>query len=433
MLRWIDLVRKSGPTARVCVLVLHSALKVGETSRTALYCGNSLGDLTPGVGGTAIELRFSRSLDEVAAEWRAFQTSAWHTPFQDIDWVCSWFEAVGRRAGIDPFIVVGYSAGKLCFMLPFCIDQFMGLKQLCWLAQGQNDYNAPVVDTEFLRSHDHQVMSGIWSLIKEQAGVDLVQFKKMPARLGAMENIFVPEGAILASCSSHQLRLDGDWETFYSNLCSGKSRKRLREKLKRLSTLGHVSFRNEKDSQRREQLVRTAIAWKSQQLAANGDRNPFETSNDGETSALEDCLCHFAAQKAYRDKMRLDALYVGDRVAAINIALVSENSYSLFITAHEASELARQSPGKQLLTKSLELASRGGLQYFDFLAGDEEYKMRWCDQHIQLLDHVEGVSASGHCAAAVVGRLRQAKVRFKKSPRIMGLFRSVNRTRLSLS
>jgi CelD/BcsL family acetyltransferase involved in cellulose biosynthesis len=82
-----------------------------------------------------------------------------------------------------------------------------------------------------------------------------------------------------------------------------------------------------------------------------------------------------------------------------------------------------------LLVKTMQLACRAGYQQYDFLAGDEAYKMDWCDEHLGLQDQVRGLTFKGKCAAQFMRMVRQAKIAVKQTPRTLEFVKSLNRRR----
>jgi CelD/BcsL family acetyltransferase involved in cellulose biosynthesis len=377
-----------------------------------------------------VNLHVCTSVNDVAGEWRAFQETALHTPFQDVDWVLNWMSVADPD--VEPVVVLGYEDGNLQFILPLCATEQLGVRQLCWLAQDINDYNAPLVEALFAQHLSPAMAADIWKHVGKTAAADSFRFSKMPSHLDGVQNCFIPQGAVPGSCSSHMLSLPDNWREFYSTWRTTQSRRRVRAKTRKLAEAGRLSFRSERNVVRRRALVRTVISWKSRQLSNSGDRNPFQTAPNGDESELEKCLLRLASCEESFNKLRLDALYVGDEPVAISIAFVDRSCYSLFVMAYCDGDLARFSPGKLLLMKTIELASRAGLKTFDFLAGDEDYKLSLCDQRVLLLDHVSGLSAKGHCAATVIASLRRAKSAIKHNPQIMNVLRSINRARLAL-
>ena len=372
-------------------------------------------------------------IGQIAGLWRDFQTSARYTPFQDIDWIQSWYAAAGSRSIVRPHIVLGYEGPVLRLILPLGVERSHGVNKLCWLAHGINDYNAPVIDPDFASCCDGALADQIWQTVaRSDDQIDVIDLTKQPAKIGGWRNCFIHPAAVIGSSQSHLINLDRDWTALYATLRGSKSRRRLRDKLKKLRKQGSVRFGGARGPDSRQQLIRQAITWKSAQLNGSGDRNPFEPRcavDPQGCSALERTLLALAGTPDARHSLRVDALLVDDAPVAIIVALVGAQSYSMFVTS-QAPDLYRQSsPGTLLLIKTIELAARAGLPRYDFLAGDEPYKMEWCDEHLNLFNHTVGLTVKGRCAAvAIRNRLRLKKL-IKNQPQAMALLRGINRQR----
>ncbi len=378
----------------------------------------------------ALELHVADNIEGVADVWRDFQASAWHTPFQDIDWMRAWSGAASPDATCRPFIVLGFEDNELRLILPLCVEQTALLTRLCWLAQSVNDYNAPMMDPQFAARCDRELADEIWSLVLAACGpVDLIEFSQQPAQIAGFDNVFVAVDAKPSSCSAHLVNLKPDWKSFFAGLRGSKSRRRMREKQNKLARLGKVQFRGEKRPAVRRDLIRQAIAWKSAQLEASGDRNPFspDTDDPDAGSTIERTLLGLAEAAEGRHRLRVDCLFVDQRPVAVIIAFVGGGRYSVFITAHAADETSRFSPGTTLLVKTMELACRAGCRQYDLLAGDEAYKMSWCDEHLELRDEARGLTSKGSLAAAMLRLGVRAKRSLKQSPVLLHSLKRLNR------
>lgn len=72
---------------------------------------------------------------------------------------------------------------------------------------------------------------------------------------------------------------------------------------------------------------------------------------------------------------RVDELFDGDRAVAVMFGFSDGASYYLYNSAYD-NELAAASPGIVLLTHTIESLAAEGFTRFDFLKGEEEYKIR---------------------------------------------------------
>ncbi len=377
-----------------------------------------------------IDLRLIRNLNEVEGIWMKFQETAWYTPFQDFQWIESWYQSKTRKTDIRPAIVLGFVDNELLFILPLSIERVFGINRLTWLAGEVNDYNCPLVLPELLSKMTLNDVKEIWVriafLIKN---IDAFHFTKQPEFLGNMRNPFIADGAVQGSCSSYLFLLKKDWKTLYRQLRSVKSQKRVRQKENKLKRHGRLCFKSPANLSERNRAITTILNWKSDQLDHRGDRNPFvdDASNGFGCSSLKQTIENCAKIGSNHFSLRIYGLYLDDRLIAGIIAFVSQKTFFLFTTSYDPKVFPNCSPGMILLIKTFELSARAGLHTYDFLAGDENYKIDWCDQELILYDSFFGVTAMGRLDAAANYQKLALKKIMRSNPQTMALLRKVNR------
>lgn len=381
----------------------------------------------------ALALFLARDVASISEIWRTFQRTALYTPFQDIDWIQSWLKAAKLKPGYRPFVVLGYDKNELCFILPLAVVQTHGFVRLCWLGQPINDYNAPLLDPGFAERCDQALIESIWYAVYQACGhVDVQDLKRQPAGIAGAVNPFVGQDAIASSCDAHLINLRPGWKDFYKDLRNSRSRKRLRDKKKRLSSLGRTQFRCEKDASAKRRLIRKAVKWKWEQLNASGAHHPFapDTRVAGEGSVVERTLVGLSELPHAEHKLRVEGLYVAGEPVAVAVVMTTGDRYSVFITAHANDKTSKLSPGKILLVETLQLACRAGYSKYDLLAGDEEYKLHWCDERIGLWDQVRGLTFKGRCIRPIVIAARLSKKKLKQNPGVLQVLKELNKLRL---
>ncbi len=368
-----------------------------------------------------IDLLLIGKLDDAEEIWTQFQRSAWHTPFQNFQWVNAWYRGRASNSKANPKIVLGYEGGSLKFILPLAVERTFGLNRLCWLANEVNDYNCPLVEPEFLSGLTEELAGDIWTGVAMiVGGIDVFYLTGQPEFLATVANPFVAKGATPSSCGSHMLALDRDWSTFYHQLRSSKSRSRLRQKENKLKRAGKVQFRSVSSQAERDLTIDQILRWKIDQLEEKGDRNPSSSA------ALKQTIKNISNIEAGNNPLKVYGLYLDARLTAGIIALVGGRTFSLFVTSYDPKIMPGCSTGTVLLTKTLELAARAGLETYDFLAGDETYKRHWCNQTLGLKDSFVGLTASGRCYASFRHLILECKKSLKSSARAMALLRKLN-------
>ena len=383
-----------------------------------------------------LDLYAAFELASVADTWSEFQKSSWCTPFQKLEWIRAWYARKANRAQMRPVFVLAYEGTALRLILPLCIEFSPAGNGLVWLAHAVNDYNAPLVDRDYLpHVGDELVREVCSSLCDRFPEIDLIQLTKQPATIAGHRNPFVLSGATRCASDSHLLDLNGEWAEIYPALRSSKSRRRLREKLTKLRKSGDVRFRRAAGVAESNKLIRRAVAWKSKQLDASGACNPFAARDMDPfvDSSLEQTLATMTKMAGAEKTLRTYGLYVDGEPVAIIVALVAHKTFHMLMTAVDPDRFSKASVGTLLLMKTIELAARAGFRCYDFLAGDEAYKLDWCNRRLDLYETALGVTAIGKARAAMLRGLLRAKRALKASPRAMTFLRSLNVLRVRLA
>ncbi len=384
--------------------------------------------------GGNLQLYAVTQLSQVRHIWKQFQRTAWHTPFQNFDWINAWFESQNQGLKAKPLIVLGFKAGELQFILPFANETHFGLKRLAWAANEVNDYNCPLIQTEFLPQMTATTVSEIYRHIgRYVSGIDVFYLTKQPKFLAGIANPFVGSSVRRSSCDSHSLNLDSNWTSLYAQKRSAKSRSRLRQKVSRLKRAGNLRFMAIRGP-RQQSCIDRILHWKSVQLEQNGDRNPFDNKSQGRlpASVLTQTIRKFADLDSKTSPLRVYGLFLDGEMIAGLIAFVEHRTFSLFTMSYGPEVFNNCSAGSILLVKTLELASRAKFHTYDFLAGDEPYKLSWCDKKLDLYDCIFAATSIGQLGAfSSIARL-EVKKSIKASTPAMNFLKKTNRSRLQI-
>ncbi len=329
-------------------------------------------------------------------------------------------------------MVLGYTDDRLMMILPMARMCRFGISALHWAADNSNDFNAPIIDPHFVPQLTPAKVEKIWALLaKNDPTVDAICLKRQPERIAGHVNPFVTSRSTNSSCSSHSLTLRTGWTELYASIRSTKSRRRLREKFKKLRKSGRVSFRSVRDPVARRIFVEQILSWKSRQLEGAGERNPFEDGSTG--SGLRSTVLDFARRDRDARKLRVYGLFVDGKPQAGLIGFASGDTFSMLTMAYAPDSDGSTSPGLCLLLKTLELTARSDLKAYDFLAGDEPYKFEWCDTHTGLFDNFIGMTASGLFLALTLRLRLEVKKAIKSNTFLFGRLKAANAWRIRLA
>ena len=306
-------------------------------------------------------------------------------------------------------------------IVPFAVERRWGASYLRWLGHDVNDYNAPIIDLTWARSLTPDDMQAIWArILAELPAVDYVHIQRQPALLDNCLNPFGHLAATSDTCRAYAVPFAGPWPEAYEALRSAKSRRRLREKMKRLGKSGPVRLRRVRQETEQRAVLHQLISWKSRQLQASGDSNPFA---DGH---FECFLAAASSAAGEHGAPRLFVLEVDATVVAAALCLAGRRDLNLFITAHDPETFQQCSAGTLMMIKLMEITARSGRQVFDLSCGDEPYKRDWKVDVMELLVTQRPLSLKGYVvkslestrlAAIKWTKRREWAVRFAQSLR----------------
>jgi CelD/BcsL family acetyltransferase involved in cellulose biosynthesis len=366
-----------------------------------------------------------RSLSEARPLWRGHQHQLIHTPFQDFDWIEAWQADVGAAAGVRPFVVCAMRGDEPWLVLPLAIERWMGGSRLTWLARDVNDYNAPLVSPEALcrltLEEAQTILEDAFALARRH-GASHAVLTGQPEFLGGSPNPFIGRSALPGSSSAHAAVMGASWHDFYVRRRGRPTRRRIAEKARRLEAIGPVSFGSVDEPDARARLVRLVLEWKCRQLAERGSRNPFSDPR------RRDFFVRIAGDPSFRSFLTVYALEVGGEPVAGAFGMRGEGCFLLYQMAQCGGRYAHCSPGLILLTRMMEATCEAGLEVFDFTAGDEPYKLEWCNRRERLYDVIEALSPAGRLPAELLRQALKAKVRIKANAAAVKLIEAANRS-----
>lgn len=354
-------------------------------------------------------------LASLADIWTELEQSGDCSAFQTFAYVSAWFTHVGRTEGVTPCVVVGWDiedagAGEgPLFIMPLGLTRSTFGTKLGWLAAGVSDYQGPVLSRNFsLRVRPGQ-FKGLWRQIRETLpDHDIVELNCMAQKIGTQANPFMQlDGLSQHASSAHMTRFNGDWDAYYDAKRTSGSKKRDRQKRRKLEEFGETTLVTPTDTAAIAETVNTLIAQKSVAFARMGIANIFDKPG------MRDFYVALATDAAANGLIEVSRLEVGGAVAAANWGISFKGRFHYVLTSYdEQAEFANRGPGMVQLMELMKHASETGHTEFDFTVGDEGYKADWCEIETLLFDFVEAASVRGLL-------IRLPKVTFRKVKRFI--------------
>ena len=192
------------------------------------------------------------------------------------------------------------------------------------------------------------------------------------------------------------ISLEGPWEDYEQRL-SRNRRKSVRRSLRRLEETGTVSLHVEDGSSGLDSLLEEAF-----RLEASGwkGRRGTAISSRPETRRFYTDIARWAAEKGW---LRLALLRLDGTPMAFDLSL-ERGSVRYSLKAGFDAEFARFGPGAVLLHQLLREAHSAGIERFELLGPEDEFKLDWADNTSERAWlHASAPSTAGRIEAAVIG------------------------------
>jgi CelD/BcsL family acetyltransferase involved in cellulose biosynthesis len=294
----------------------------------------------------------------VSQEWQVLAERVDAPPFLYPGWINAWWRAFGTG---ELQVLTERADGDLRTVLPLVSHRGLLRSPCNWHSPEFGIVRASAGDGD-------QLLAELFG-----RGVPQVSLRFLPADGPALEDLRrAAAGAGYDVTTRNSARfpvvwLEDDWAT-YQKTRSRNLRGDLGRQRRRLSELGEVSLEVREDTELLSEAFRIeASGWKGREgtaIAAQPDTRQFYTE-----------VAEWAHAQGW---LRLVFLRVGERVLAFHFALEHDGAY-LPLKGGFDIEFQRYSPGKLIIDATLRRAFEIGLRRYEFLAGDETYKLSWAN------------------------------------------------------
>jgi len=377
------------------------------------------------VDETQFRVSVYQSLDDCAVAWRLFESEARATVFQRHAWLNAWMHTVGCARGIEPRIaLVRNAAGDLVMILPLAIERTLGVAHFIWLAQDEADYHGPLIHPDWNTHTPREEIGRILTAIV--ASTPEVKAFSLTKTLATIEGMANPLQAIKHAAhpsSGHAITLTGDcFDTFYAEMRSKSTRKRDRQRRRRLEESGEVEFRIPETQSDQHAMLDAILAQKALWLKQRGIVDPFGSAE------VKSFFHHLIDDQSARSTLHISALTVDGDVVAGNVGFVRNDRFYATIGCVTDGEASRHSPGTIHLHELLRWCYANNIKAFDLTVGDEGYKKDWCDAHLELVDIRVPVTFTGYLSLLPSRIKDRIKRHIKASPYLLDKALSARRT-----
>ena len=315
--------------------------------------------MTASVGAVA---RTASELEELIPEWdRLYNDSRPRNPFLSADWTKAYLETVW--VGTDPFVVTLRSRGRLVGLAPLCIEKRAGFRVLRFITEDRSDYLGFLCASDYPAAAQ-ELIDKIVALAEEW---DLAVLEHLAADYSALAGLEFPAAVDCHSTvatTSRYTAADVGWDELHE--VGPRWLKRIRKRLPRFLRDGWVleCFTGAEAAARLDLVAEVeARSWKAREnvtrLQPGGGqellRRAFETLGT-------------------RGEMQLWMAFLDGQPAAYRIDFVLPGKVWIYQLGYDQ-QFHRASVGSFLGYTALEQAWRSGAREYDFLSGDEPYKV----------------------------------------------------------
>jgi CelD/BcsL family acetyltransferase involved in cellulose biosynthesis len=309
-----------------------------------------------------IEIDTAAALERLRPQWKSlWERTPGAGPFQHPDWLLAWWRHIG---GGDLLAVLISDAGELVGIAPFYIysDPAEHVRQLTLLGNGISDSCDVLLDPRSPGAAD-ALGRRLGAHTKDWSCYDL---RDLP-----------PSSRLIPLCNELGARIGEDSSCVVVDLSRWRDGDSCALRSNFLADL-------RRRQRRAEELGRVRIELTDGARVADGLRGLFDLHAArwralGEGGVLCDVEAfhnEIAERFSRRGWLRLYRLYVGDRLIAVNYGFTLRGRAYSYIGGFDPG-LAHLGAGGILLYRAIRDAAEEGADDFDFLRGEEQYKLRW--------------------------------------------------------
>jgi CelD/BcsL family acetyltransferase involved in cellulose biosynthesis len=299
-------------------------------------------------------------------------------PFLEHSWVRTWWECFGHAMRLQILLVT--RGGRVVAIAPLVEDSVrmfgVTLRRLGFF------YNSHVPRQEFLvAQYAEEAYTAIWNHLGRGSRWDILQLNQLEQESRTLREMELHARAygrpvetwLSGNCPYVPVRASfASWSQYLSSL-PAKHRSNLRNRMKRLSEAGSVEIETIDSHSGLAQALDDGIrlesaAWKGEEGTAIGcDPNLSRFYRD------------FARQAAERGWLRLHFLKAGGERVAFDYSLQYRGRMFLLKHGYHP-DYARLSPSQLLLQGVLECAFGEGLEEYEILGDNTEWKQNWTSE-----------------------------------------------------
>ena len=299
-----------------------------------------------------------------------------HTIFQTYDFLKTWWDTFGgKELDLRVLVIRETIKEKLVAVAPFYIRRNRGFKILRLIGDRHSDYGHIIssIDAESL-------VLGLGFPFRNWFSWDVIQLNSIP-RMSKTRDIstHLNKGGIsayeISIDSAWGLMLTGDWQKYYRSLAK-KLRNDTVRQMRRLDKYGNrelVSINRDRINENLDLFFKM-----HNERWAGIDKTPMFSDEFNREFFRKIALVF--DRKGYLDFKKL---VINDRVLAMHLGYRYGHRFYYYLPVFNV-EYQKYSVGRILILELIKRAYEDGLEYFDFMAGNEPYKKEFANNNIEL-------------------------------------------------
>lgn len=335
-------------------------------------------------------------ITELEDAWQElFRLSDSATPFQSFAWVSVWWKTFGRSR--KPHILTLWDDDKLVGLYPL-FRSGLTLQILQVMGTGHSDYLVPLIRA----GYEESVCDLIRSHLNEVGGVDLVNLQQIRETHPMIAGLTTTSQAICPF-----LNLPDSFDSYCKNLS-----KSLRYDIKK-GFGRNLKITSPTTPDEAEQALEIFLSLHKQRWKARGLPGAFAFAK---TRSFHKKFVRVAVQSGV---LRFYILHDEQDVPIGALYAMHAGKTTYFYQSGFDPAAQAMSPGTILVATAVKSAIEEGDSAFDFLRGDEPYKLRWKPDQVYkneqlLIPRTNMIGKIAHSRAKMIARLEHlARERFE--------------------
>ena len=327
--------------------------------------------------------------EELSNIWTICKSDSNSTLFQDYYWMLNWYNCFGDFFNTKLSIAVLYKKNKAICILPLCINTKKNIKFLEWIGSGVSDYLLPIVkDLNKIEKFEYELI--FKKILFENPDIDIIHLTNQPEIISQSDNLFINYFKSEVISTSYQIYIETEWKEFIK---INKSIKRQYNDLirleKNLNNFGSFRFIEHFSIEERMLATREMIYLKEKQYNLTGVKNIFKNK------LFKDFYLGLAKCKEFSKYIHISSITVNNKLISVHYGLRDTNCYYYLMPAFRQG-WKKYSPGAILMSKLIQLSFKQDLNEFDFLPGNEAYKVKWSNKKLNIYEYNKPITIKGY-------------------------------------